>query len=81
MTTRQIFTEDTVLIASPDSCKWGLVIMRSSQGRSMKQEHGMLRVTAKPERIDGAHLEGVYMRFSPYEIQTKCTIVLQKTSL
>ena len=38
MTTKQISTEDTVLIANPDSCKWGLVIMRNSQRRSMKQE-------------------------------------------
>ena len=49
-----------MLIESSDSCKWGLVIMRSSQRRSMKQEKGRLRVTAKLERIDGARSEGVY---------------------
>ena len=38
MTTRQIFTEDTVLIACPDSCKWGLVVLRSSQRRPPKEE-------------------------------------------
>ena len=31
MTTRQIFTEDMVLIASPDSCKRGLVIMELTE--------------------------------------------------
>ena len=31
-------TEDMVVTASPDSCKRGLVIVRSSQRRSMKQE-------------------------------------------
>ena len=60
MTTRQIFTEGMVLIASPDGCQgsWHdqpLLIMRSSQRRSMKQEQGRLRVTEEQEKIDGVH--------------------------
>ena len=60
MTTMQIFTEDKVLIASPDWCKWRLAMLRSSQRRSMKQEQGRLRATAEREETDGAHSEGVY---------------------
>ena len=38
MTFRKIYTEELVLIASPDRCKWGLAMLRKSQKRSMKHE-------------------------------------------
>ena len=38
ITTRPMSTEDLVLIASPDRCKWWLAMLRTSQRRSMKQE-------------------------------------------
>ena len=49
MTFRKISTEDLVLIASPDWCKWRLAML---QRRSMKQDLVRLRSTAEREEID-----------------------------
>ena len=80
MTTRQIFTEDTVdrraqIRANGDWLSWGA--HRGDRWSRNKEGCVLLR------NLKGftEHFQKLFMRLSQCETQTKCTVVLQKTSL